>query len=609
MTTAGISTAANRSIFWAKTFVDELVRCGLEHVCIAPGSRSTPLVIAFAENPQVTVHSIIDERSAAFFALGIGLATGKPAAVLCSSGTATVNFHPAVVEARYAHVPLIVLTADRPHELRDSGANQTVDQVKLFGDQVLWFYDVALPESDPPAVAVRNLRTLAARAYAKSTGFEAGPVHLNFPFRKPLEPTPVPSDHTDVEPHPFAAPRPFTQILRGSIQPTAAQIALLTDTIGQSQRGLIICGPRTPASDDFVQVLTAFSERTGFPIFADPLSNVRFSPHTGDRIIGGYDSFLNEPTFEPPDLILHIGAMPASGTLEQWLNRVPTLRRILISAYGIWTDAYHRLTDLIQADESALLTAVLSDQIKPSSLQQQWARQIHETEQITWQQLDETLSASLFDGAAIAAIISTLPDHVQVFIASSLSVRHAEQYARPQARALRFFSNRGASGIDGTISSAFGVAAADRTCPTVLITGDLAFYHDMNGLLAAKRSDLHNLTIFLLNNDGGGIFKRLPIAEFEPPFTELFLTPHGLDFAPAVQMYGLDYQRAETLDAIREIASQVGSADSAAKSSVSGKSAVIEIRTDAQHDFDRRTALNQLVRTALQKHFASHELH
>lgn len=590
--------APNRNIFWAKTFVDELVRCGLEHVCIAPGSRSTSLVIAFAENPHVTVHSIIDERSAAFFALGIGLATGKPAAVLCSSGTATVNFHPAVVEARYAHVPLIVLTADRPHELRDSGANQTVDQVKLFGDHVLWFYDVALPESDPPAVAVRNLRTLAARAYATTLGFVAGPVHLNFPFRKPLEPTPVPSDHTDVEPHPFESldtPRPFTQILRGSIHPTQEQVNLLTDALQHSQRGLIICGPRTPDTPAFAQALAAFAHRTGFPIFADPLSNVRFSPHITESIIGGYDSFLNDELFEPPDIILHFGAMPASGTLEQWLNRIPTLRRILISANGIWTDAYHRLTDLLQSDETALLDAVQIP-VEPSDHQQQWAQQIYEAEQIIWQQLDTHLSEALFDGAAIGTIINALPDNAHVFVASSLPVRHAEQYARPQARSLRFYSNRGASGIDGTISSAFGVAAADPTRPVVLIIGDLAFYHDMNGLLAAKRNNLRNLTIFLINNDGGGIFKRLPIAEFEPPFTELFLTPHGLDFAPAVQMYGLEYQRAETLDSIREIASQVRNAE---------RSAVIEIRTDAQHDFDRRTELNQLVRAALQKHIAS----
>jgi 2-succinyl-5-enolpyruvyl-6-hydroxy-3-cyclohexene-1-carboxylate synthase len=588
------ATIPNRNIFWAKTFVDELVLCGLEHVCIAPGSRSTPLVIAFAENPNVTIHSIIDERSAAFFALGLGLATGKPAAVLCSSGTATVNFHPAIVEARYAHVPLIVLTADRPHELRDSGANQTVDQVKMFGEHVLWFYDVALPEAEPAAVAVRNLRTLAARAYSKTLDFEQGPVHLNFPFRKPLEPIPVPTDRTDVEPHPFDNARPFTQIARGVLQPSEQQINLLVDAVQQSERGLIICGPRTPSDESFAQALAVFSERTGFPIFADVLSNLRFSPNV--KTLGGYDTFLTEPTFEPPDLILHFGAMPASGTLEQWLNRIPTLRRMLINQDGVWTDAYHRLTELIQVDETLLLQAVTDTVDTKSSA---WSQQVQDTEQITWQSMDLALSQELFDGAAVAEIINALPEDTQVFIASSLPVRNAEQYAKPHAKALHFYSNRGASGIDGTISSAFGVAAADRERPTVMITGDLAFYHDMNGLLAAKRNELRNLTIFLINNDGGGIFKRLPITDFEPPFTELFLTPHGLDFSHAAQMYGLDYQQVESLDTLREIASQVGTVE---------KAAVIEIRTNAERDFERRTEINQAVRNALRASIASNEL-
>lgn len=594
-----MSTAPNRNVFWAKTFVDELARCGLEHICIAPGSRSTPLVIAFAENPGVTIHSIIDERSAAFFALGLGLAMGKPAAVLCSSGTATVNFHPAVVEARYGQVPMLILTADRPHELRDSGANQTVDQVKLFGDHVLWFYDVALPEAEPPAVAVRNLRTLAARAYAKTQGFEPGPVHLNFPFRKPLEPIPVSGDQTDVEPHPFDNTRPFTNVSRGRIHPSEQQIALLAEAIQQSERGLIICGPRTPYDEGFAQALASFSQRTRFPIFADVLSNVRCSPIL--QAVGGYDTFLQEPPFEPPDLILHFGAMPASSALEQWLNRIPTLRRVLITANGVWTDAYHRLTEMIQADETTLLQEVQRSLVASNHRrsQQTWSQQLDEAERITWQQLDEVLSQQIFDGAAVGAIINAVPPATQVFTASSLPVRHAEQFVKPQLKSLRFYANRGASGIDGTISSAFGIAAADRHRPVVLIIGDLAFYHDMNGLLASKRDDLRNLTIFLINNDGGGIFKRLPIADFEPPFTELFLTPHGLDFAPAVQMYGLDYQRVETLDALRQIASQIGTAS---------KAAVIEIRTDAQHDFERRNEINQRVQTALRIHFESRAL-
>ncbi|HEX2621335.1 MAG TPA: 2-succinyl-5-enolpyruvyl-6-hydroxy-3-cyclohexene-1-carboxylic-acid synthase [Phototrophicaceae bacterium] len=612
MSESSMSAAPNRNIFWAKTFVDELARCGLEAVCIAPGSRSTPLVIAFAENPHIKVYSHIDERSAAFFALGMAQATDKPIAILCSSGTATANFHPAIIEARYANVPLIVLTADRQHELRDSGANQTVDQVKMFGDHVLWFYDVALPEANPPGVAIRNLRTLADRAYAKANSIEKGPVHLNFPFRKPLEPIPVADDVTDIEPHLSNDERPTTVISAGELILSNFEVESLLKVIRASQRGVIICGPRT--SKDARLAISNLALKTGFPIFADITSNMRFLHYLGKiTVIGGYDNFLPiaDHLFDPPDLIIHFGAMPASSALEAYLNNIEPSHRILISNTGVWTDPYHRIDMLVQAD-IATLCHKLSYKLEKSVVDEAWLTKLRQVEQVTWGVLDNELNHELFDGSAIAAtfdqfgytitsasnekeIIQAQKDgdsHLQCFLASSLSVRHAEQFVSPFHWIPEIYSNRGASGIDGTISSAFGVAAAHPASQVMLITGDLAFYHDMNGLLAAKRCHINNITIVLINNDGGGIFNRLPIAQFDPPFTDLFLTPHGLDFEPAIRMYGFAYHRAESLDDLRQAVNKSVKADAQTPT-------VIEVRTDSKRDHERRLEINQRVQEHL----------
>jgi 2-succinyl-5-enolpyruvyl-6-hydroxy-3-cyclohexene-1-carboxylate synthase len=574
-----MTAAPNRNIFWAQTFVNELAHCGLEHVCIAPGSRSTPLVIAFAEHPDITVHSLIDERCAAFFALGLGIATGKPAALVCSSGTATANFYPAVIEARYSNVPMLILTADRPPELRDSGANQTIDQVKLYGDHVLWFYDAPLPEAEPAALSMRNLRTLADRAFARTIARDAGPVHINFPFRKPLEPLPVHGDRTDI-----VTPRmgsACTSIVRGDLTPSAAQIDTLTDLVEASPRGLILCGPRMPGGEAALVALGAFASSAGYPVLADAVSGARFSPHV--NAIGAYDAFLTPELLAEADLIIHLGAMPTSGVVERLLNTITPHHRVLISENEVWTDPHHSLSHLFIADSPALLNAV-TDRLTQPRGNSVWHARIHALERAAWDVLEPALSVDLFDGSAAATIAAALPEGARLFVASSLPVRHLEQYAAPRPVSIQVYSNRGASGIDGTISSAFGVAASDPERPVVLLIGDLAFYHDLNGLLAARRCGLTNLTIVLLNNDGGGIFHRLPIAQFDPPFTELFLTPHGLDFEPAVRMYGLNYQRAQSLPELGNLLTQAING---------GTASVIEVRSDSHQDEARRRVLQQ----------------
>lgn len=575
----------NRNMLWAAVVVDELARAGVRHAVIAPGSRSTPLVIALSQEPRITTHSIIDERSAAFFALGLALETGIPAALVCSSGTATANFYPAVVEAHYSNVPMLVLTADRPHELRDSGANQTVDQIRLYGNHVLWSVDVAPPESNPSEVVVRSLRTLANRAVALASGPIGGPVHLNFPLRKPLEPIPVASDNISVMGSPRDDGRPYTVLSRGTLQPTGAQLDDLAALVRGSRRGLVVAGPRTPGGA-LPPALTAFAQATGYPVLADPLSNLRWPDVP---VIGAYDNFLAAAPalLDGIDLLIHVGALPASKTLEDFFvkNSVPNV--VLITENGIWTDPYHRLTHLLHADAAAVFSG-LASRIAAPVVDRAWADAWRAAEDGAWSALGQHRGAAFFDGGVIGTVADMLPDGARLFVASSLPVRHLEQYGQPSAKAVRVYCNRGASGIDGTVSSAFGVAAA-APAPTVLVTGDLAFYHDMNGLLAAKRAGA-KLIIVLVNNDGGGIFKRLPIADFEPAFTELFVTPHGLDFEPAARLYGFEYTRVASYDALE-------TAFAAALSHPG--SVIIEARTNAEQDAQARTALAQQVFAAL----------
>jgi 2-succinyl-5-enolpyruvyl-6-hydroxy-3-cyclohexene-1-carboxylate synthase len=575
--------APNRNLLWATIFVDEIVKNGLQSVCLAPGSRNTPLVMAFAAHPDIRVYSHIDERSAAFFALGLALASDKPVALLCSSGTATANFYPAIIEAHYARVPLIVLTADRPPELRDSGANQTVDQVKMYYDHVLWSVDVALPEAQPAAVTLRSLRTLAARAYATANGLPKGAVHLNFPFRKPLEPIEVPTDNTTIPDATYDG-SPFTVMMRGKITTTDEQITRLAEIVRGADRGLIFCGSRA-GDGAFAEAVVKLAQAAGYPMFADPLSNVRFHADERALILGAYDTFLRaRKDWQPPQVIIQFGGMPASQALDDYLNSDKVKHHILISADGVWTDANHRVNHFVWTDPADVcqrLAARLGNDAP--NLDAGWIDRFAEAEQVANLALETMMQETVFDGGVVADVVDLLPDDAVIFIANSLPVRHLDQFAKPNNKGLIVYGNRGASGIDGTISSALGASAAHPDRPLVLITGDLAFYHDLNGLLAIKRCGVKT-TIVVINNDGGGIFYRLPVAQFDPPFTELFVTPHGLDFEPVTRMYGLEFTRVLEREAFR------GAFLDAIRSETA---TVIELPTDAKHDDATRKAIIQ----------------
>ncbi len=537
---------ANRNTLWASVFVSELAHQGLQEVVIAPGSRSTPLVMAFAEITGVRPYVLNDERSAAYFALGLARAGGKPAALVCTSGTAAANFLPAVIEAHYSETPLLVLTADRPVELRDSGANQTIDQVKLFGDYVRWYAELPVPEANPAPMLLRAVRAFAARAWWLSQTPLPGPVHLNLPFRKPLEPTPVATDLPDwLDDSARAVFRtPNISFARPRFVPDPQTVIGLTEFFHHPE-GLIVCGPRCPAGD-FPYLITALAERLGWPLLADALSGLRFGPHvaSGGVVLGGYDTFLQvAPTLPPPRVVLRFGDLPTSTVLSEYLAGLEGVPQIAISETGRWRDDHFCLSHLIWADPSLLCREWLSR--APRHRSRSFLAAWQAAERMVWQTLATIVEHPDFEGGILPQVVEALPEGSALFVANSLPVRHLDQFTSPASKPLRVFANRGASGIDGTLSSALG--AAVHYPGLVFVSGDLSFYHDMNGLLALRRADIQAV-IVVINNDGGGIFHRLPVARFQPPFEEMFVSPHGLMFEQAAHMYGLRYHRPARAD-------------------------------------------------------------
>ena len=553
----------NPATRWAEIFVQGLAAAGIDTVCIAPGSRSTPLTAAFSAHPDFRVFSHLDERSAAFFALGRALVTGKPTPIVCTSGTAAANFFPAVIEASTSQVPMLILTADRPPELRHTGANQTIDQIKLFGEYVRWFVDMPLPETTADARTLRSLSSTAARAVARSMDSPPGPVHLNFPFRKPLEP------NHPAQSYPIHTP----VILANPRDPSTEQIEFTAELVRQYPNGLIFCGPRPAASPDFPQAVAALSRATGFPLVADVLSDLRFGPHT--RHAPPHNPAIL-PHLPASDLVIQFGGAPVSKAALTFFEQTPA-KRIAVHPHGTFWDEHHQLDGMIAAEPTAFcdgVNAALTGRHIPDNSVINSAAARAEAEY--WGAVDVIAAQIEFEGLLLANAAALMPPNSQLFVANSLPIRHLDAYARPHANPLSIFANRGVSGIDGTVSSALGAASGSKQ-PTALITGDLSFYHDMNGLLAVHRGGVP-ITIVVINNNGGGIFRRLPIAQHDPPFTDLFLTPHGLTFAPAAEMYGLRYVHVNTSNDFAN----------AFRDAVGNVPTLIEVTTDSTVDENAR---------------------
>jgi 2-succinyl-5-enolpyruvyl-6-hydroxy-3-cyclohexene-1-carboxylate synthase len=532
----------------------------------------------------------LDERSAGFFALGVGKALGTPAVVVTTSGTAAANLFPAVVEAAQSETPLLVLTADRPHRLRDADANQAIDQVRLYGPYARAFFEVG------PAVLadpdLRHLRTLACRAVAETLVPLAGPVHLNFPFDKPLEPTGFPEDFSRT--HPLAATgrpeeAPFVDVRAPRAVPSEDVLSRLVRAMS-SPRGVIVAGP-CPEPERVGPAVRALAAATGFPVLADGLSGARFGAPGGALIVSAYDLFLREPRAVErlaPSVILRVGASPTSAPLLDWILHHKGVPHLVVDDGDRWKDHGATVSQYVRADPAATLEALAVRAERGAS--DEWRQQWRAAERATLDALaDDTGEAH--EGSVWAAVLSVASADGAVFVSSSMPVRDLDAFGHPRDEPLRVLSNRGASGIDGVISTAFGVAS-QRPAPTICVLGDIAFFHDQNGLLWNREEDAR-VVFVLIDNDGGGIFHMLPVADHEPHFTQLVATPHGLDLRHAVELHGLKLQDVTLPDLEEGLKAALGA----------GETAVLRVRSDraANHRRHEETAeeVRRSVREAL----------
>jgi 2-succinyl-5-enolpyruvyl-6-hydroxy-3-cyclohexene-1-carboxylate synthase len=586
-----------------RAFVDELVRSGVRAACTSPGSRSAPLALTLAREPRLRCYSHVDERCSGFFALGLAKASGLPVAVACTSGTAAAELLPAAIEAREARVPLLLLTADRPPELRENGAGQAIDQIKLFGSAAKWFFEVGTHEATPERL--RWIRTLACRAYATALEGRPGVVHLNFPLREPLETDePLPDDDSA-----RAGEAPYVRRRVRPLRPEPGSIEELPENLGASaQRGVIIAGrdERDPRARSLGRAATDLARELGWPVLADPLSDAR-----RPGAIAHYDALLRDERFAAsmrPDFVLRVGDLPVSKPLREWLAGLGDVPQVALDAEDAWQDPAGVVSYSLGIDPRATLTA-LADAAAHSTEPSDWIERWRSFDELAGEAILGVLGGDTLSEPRVALELGVLlPQEATLFVSSSMPVRDIETFWPVRTDPPRALCNRGANGIDGVVSSAFGVAASggkrfgsESGGPVVLLVGDVALAYDLGALLASKRLGL-KLTIVLLNNDGGGIFDFLPVAtsrlariaepspatERDPLdaaaselasaagagddiYTRHIATPTGLDFADAARLYGLGHERVGDVGGFRGALERALAAE---------RSMIVEVRTD-----------------------------
>jgi 2-succinyl-5-enolpyruvyl-6-hydroxy-3-cyclohexene-1-carboxylate synthase len=519
----------NTNSLWGSVLVETLVHLGLKQVVISPGSRSSPLTIAFARHHAVEAIPVLDERSAAFFALGLARATKRPVALLCTSGTAGANYFPAVIEAQESGVPLLVITADRPPEMRDCGSGQTIDQQKLYGSHVDFYHEFAVPEATLPML--RYLRQTVAYAWERTQRPAGGPVHLNAPFRDPL--SPVENGTADALQGKIDSKSFF------SAQNPVAQFPLdmPAPTLRLGGRGIIIAGPVQPTGlDKYVRAVGRIARTLGWPVLADALSPLRNHTRSVPNMVTSYDLIARSTELRKelrPTHVLVLHGWPTSKSLRQWIDQSDAEITLMTKKLQN-PDALHGRTRLIACTAEAL-----AGRVKAGARPRGWLAQ--------WLAVNKSLNRRLvrslgaidwpFEGKASTLLPGLLPKGTPVFVANSMPVRDVEYFWPVGDRGHGIYFNRGANGIDGTLSTALGIAHGSGR-PAVLLTGDLALLHDTNGFLTLPKFT-GSLTVMLINNNGGGIFEHLPVAKFEPPFEEFFATPQEVDFSKLCATYGV----------------------------------------------------------------------
>ena len=521
----------NTNSLWGSVLVETLHRLGVTHAVISPGSRSTPLTMAFARHEGIESIPVLDERSAAFFALGLARRHRRPVVLLCTSGTAGANYYPAVIEAQESGVPLLILTADRPPEMRECRSGQTIDQQKLYGSHVNFYHEIAVPGASLPML--RYLRQTLVHAVERTQFPVSGPVHLNAPFRDPLPP--IEDGSATALKETLHAEDFFS-----GVQPPLRTLALLESLdFPAASRGVIVVGPcEEGLSPVDIGIIAGFARDTGWPVLADTLSGLRGDAGHFSNLVTRYDAIVRSAVAGPklkPEMVLCLGGWPTSKPLRAWLEAcAPEVWLVTARAQNL--DALHLTTHHVRGGLRAFVGSVVVEGKAPADYAEAWRR----AEAAAGTSLARAVAKApeKFEGQATALLARHLPKLTPVFVANSMPARDVEYFWPGTDRAPQFFFNRGANGIDGTLSTALGVAHGHR--PAVLLTGDLALLHDSNGFLIGPKFK-GSLTIVLINNNGGGIFEHLPVAAFNPPFEEFFATPQSVDFKRLCAAHGVGY--------------------------------------------------------------------
>jgi 2-succinyl-5-enolpyruvyl-6-hydroxy-3-cyclohexene-1-carboxylate synthase len=584
----------NKNIAWAESFVNELVAGGVKYVCISPGSRNTPLTWAFAQNKNIRKYVNIDERSSAFFALGLANRTGSPVALVCTSGTAAVEFYPAIVEAYQQRIPLVICTADRPSELRDTGTNQTINQDNLYKNHIRFFADAGLP--DMSVKKITWLKKTAVNAIEICCYKNKGPVHINFPFRKPFEPdnfTEKISNKTNT----LLAKTIYKPLKYDAEKKIAGEKWFLNivEKLKHIQRGMIIVGPEK-YNDEFHTNVIKLSGILKYPILADGCSQLRFLSSSVDQtftqmrgisvrtknIICNYEAMFRSPSFSEtylPEIILHFGRTSTSKGMEDFYGKYSPLK-IMINEEGDFFDPTRRGKSYKSSPSLFCKSIIECYPVDKNHRKEDcWLKPYLYADQLLEQLKNKILFNSGFPNEIriINEILDSVPVNSSIMLSNSLPVRDFDYWASCSSKKLKIYNNRGASGIDGIISTALGIASAKRE-PVFLITGDLAYYYDLNALLTAEKYSIP-LIIILINNNGGGIFNSLPVSRYPDFLRKYFITPHKLNFEKLTKAFGVDYSKVKNWSDFKDLLQRAVSKK---------ETSVIEIQTDSVSSLDSR---------------------
>jgi 2-succinyl-5-enolpyruvyl-6-hydroxy-3-cyclohexene-1-carboxylate synthase len=582
------TTNANTAL--ASAFAEELARGGLKRAVVSPGSRSTPLAVALWRQPGIEVTVIVDERSAGFFALGAAQASGEPVALLCTSGTAAANYHPAVCEADESALPLLVLTADRPPEIRGVGAGQTIDQVKLYGSSVRWFCEVGTHLADDEGLL--HYRSVAARALAAARGeIRPGPVHLNLPWREPLAPIPVAGAVTATDPLALQGRegRPLTAVTRVDVEPSAFLLDEMAGHIGDAIAGVIVAGRQL--DPELREPLAHLARASGFPILAEATSQLRCGPHDRSRVVASYDLLLREEHFARsvvPDLVIRFGEMPTSKPLRAWLA-ASGADEIAIDPRGGWNEPTRRAAALLRADPTDLAAGWATRLEKePRPAPERWLaaeQSAQEAIETALRSIPAGIAAAITEPALHRALGAAHRDGDLVYTASSMPIRDQEAFVAATDADALFLCNRGANGIDGLISSGIGAAAASGR-PTTIVSGDLGLLHDLGSLAALSHVETP-VRIIVIDNDGGGIFHFLPQKEAlaNDEFEALLGTPRGVNTEKAAALFEVPHHRLESLPELPD--------------ALAAGTSLIEVRTDRPTNVATHRHITQAVSAAV----------